>query len=690
MRIRLPTAAAWAPGLLPALLALLLYFPTLSYDFVWDDRYFIVNNRSIRSLANLPRFFYDSSTTSSYIHLNEIYRPLRNVTYTLDYAMGGGGPRTFHLTSILLHAINAWLVWRLAAGLLRGWRRRNSADAGANTGAGHWKSFLSRPEEFGAVIAGLFWAAHPLATEAAAWIKSRDDLLVAAFCIAGAGYAARWRGLRQPFRLRDFLIVEVLHAGALLSKETGVVFPGLIWLTALTAGAAAGDWMREDNAGPHLDDAEQSRLAERGQPCESVGSSSQNTTSKTNFARDKTNYSSASPIQPKWTSFLVFLGFQFFLTLLYLGYRSAVLGEIAQLERPLASGAALFWTQIRATAHGLRLAIWPAPLLADYQTFRISAGADAAGIAALAIVAGLLGASIRSFFAGRRWVWLFFATGWWMMGILPVSNLIPTMQFLAERFLYMPLAGACVAAGWIAALILKECLSENSSVLGKKTQTRGKGIPKAALALLLMGLAAFAWLAWRRIPAWKNNLSLYSSVHHASPTNTRAAANLAQTFFSLDRYKESLGILEELERLRPNHPTVLELKEDARFLAAHESEIAPLLEKVDREPSDIEARIQLGTLAWRARLPEMARRQFAEVLRCGGEQGACAWRALAGLAIVEARQGRAAAAREKFNLARSAAQPLIESGDHSASETLAETLRILRKGAFGSTPSEAQ
>lgn len=593
-------------GFVIAAAAFLLYLPTFSFEFVWDDRYFIVRNESLRDLSNITKFFHDSSTTSSAHHMGEIYRPLRNVTYAVDYALSRAlSPRAdpvsaamFHCTNILLHALATWLVWWLARGLL----------GGGGGGGGGGATSLFSPSLVGAGAAAAFWAVHPLATEAVCWVKCRDDLLVTVFLLAGAGLAARWSDARLP-RLGQWLAVAGLQLGAVLSKETGVVFPVLLVLSAWAGRQRRGEFKG-------LRSRADFRLLAMG------------------------------------------LGIGAAVNLPYLLMRSAVLGEVAQLATPLASGGALFWTQLRATAAGLSLVVWPIPLLADYQAFPISRGFGIGEAAALATVLGLLTAA----WVLRRRAPLFaLAVAWWFVAILPVSNFVPTMQFLAERFLYPALAGAAIAfgAGVCAALA-------RPGIWGRRVLV--------AAAVVLAGLAARTLL---RMPVWANNLSLYAATAAAAPESSRALSNYAGELFHHERYGESLEVLRRMAAQWPAHPFVLDMMDDTEYLAAHGQEIAPTLDAVDANPGAIGPRLRLGELAWRARLPETARRQFQEVLRHNPRE----WRAWAGLAIVAARRGNSREAAVALDRAREF-QRLASSDNATTNTEFGRFEHQVRRGAW--------
>jgi len=110
-------------------------------------------------------------------HLNPISfvtlstRPLTDYTYAINYAIGGLDPFSFHLTNVLLHAVNGVLVYAIA------WLTLGLPVFAARYGAGR------RAIAFAA--AALF-AAHPLATETVAYVSSRSEVLA----------LNRWKGGR--------------------------------------------------------------------------------------------------------------------------------------------------------------------------------------------------------------------------------------------------------------------------------------------------------------------------------------------------------------------------------------------------------------------------------------------------------------------------------------------------------------
>lgn len=64
------------------------YANGLAIPFQFDDWHVISTNPFVRSLANVPRFFVDASTTSVLLQ-NRDLRPLLQATFALNYAISG-------------------------------------------------------------------------------------------------------------------------------------------------------------------------------------------------------------------------------------------------------------------------------------------------------------------------------------------------------------------------------------------------------------------------------------------------------------------------------------------------------------------------------------------------------------------------------------------------------------------------
>lgn len=206
---RPPGAWDWDSGtlLLPFLCGVLLWLPSLRGDFLYDDFRMIVNNPVLRDPGNIEALFrFDPA------------RPLLTLSWVASALYGGIEPWAFRLPNLLLHGATSALV-----ALLVRWLAVARGDA--------------RPGRE-ALVAGLFFAATPMAAETVAYVSSRSTGLCTFFGFAFLAAAAR--ELQAP-RFARRAAAWALLLLALLSKEEAAAFPLLLVLLDLH-GPARGRW----------------------------------------------------------------------------------------------------------------------------------------------------------------------------------------------------------------------------------------------------------------------------------------------------------------------------------------------------------------------------------------------------------------------------------------------------------------
>lgn len=217
-----------------ALMTFALYLPALGNGFVWDDFQYVVQNDHIRSIN--PAFIRWALTDSSINY----WHPLAWLSLAIDYALWGLNPAGYHLTGIVLHAINTFLVVVFVVRLVEIARARPDPSVpGGDPGA------AASPDERSALItggvAGALFGLHPLHVESAAWIAERKDLLCALFfllCIIAHVDSVRgqrgragegWR--RTLFVLnRHSVLSFVFFVLALSGKPMAVTLPVVLLL----------------------------------------------------------------------------------------------------------------------------------------------------------------------------------------------------------------------------------------------------------------------------------------------------------------------------------------------------------------------------------------------------------------------------------------------------------------------------
>jgi protein O-mannosyl-transferase len=210
-----PRARASSIGwlaLLPAALVVLAYLNALGNPFVYDDRPTVVDNPSLRDLSNWR-----------YILAYTPFRPLVNISYALDRLVWGVRPLGYHLTSLLLHALNATLLLRLGARAAEDSNRRGAMNLD--------------PSAVGFAAAALF-AVHPLLSEAVAYASGRSELVAGTFFLCGLLSARRWFRGDGAGWAAGYLGCLALALG---SKESGAALVVVAWLyDALLGGQEGG------------------------------------------------------------------------------------------------------------------------------------------------------------------------------------------------------------------------------------------------------------------------------------------------------------------------------------------------------------------------------------------------------------------------------------------------------------------
>ena len=171
---RRDAVAALALGVL----AFAAYLPAIRLEFAADDFLILDNLQKLEGLRHAAAYFE--------VNFYAYYRPLVFLSYALDWSLWGIDAAGFHLTNVLLHAVNAMLVYALA-------RRLTDATA--------------------ASVAALVFVLHPVNQEAVFWVSGRFDLLATAWILGSL--VLLWSPRPWPY-----WIGAACFALALLSKES--------------------------------------------------------------------------------------------------------------------------------------------------------------------------------------------------------------------------------------------------------------------------------------------------------------------------------------------------------------------------------------------------------------------------------------------------------------------------------------
>ncbi|TAN61398.1 tetratricopeptide repeat protein [bacterium] len=198
-------------SLTAALITLLVYLPALNNQFVnWDDRVYLYENAFIRSIGQ-QGFFWRILTETS----NCNWHPLTTLFNAVDYSLWGLNPWGHHLTSILLHSVNTFLVAILISELIN--QAYRSKTGIPQTG------LVARIVLPGFLTALLF-GIHPMHVESVAWASEKKDLLSAFFyllCLYSYLHYATGERFKKFFYIASLLLFIM----ALMSKPMAISLP---------------------------------------------------------------------------------------------------------------------------------------------------------------------------------------------------------------------------------------------------------------------------------------------------------------------------------------------------------------------------------------------------------------------------------------------------------------------------------
>ncbi len=343
---------------------------------------------------------------------------------------------------------------------------------------------------FGAFCAAALLAVHPLGSEAVAYVAGRRDLLstllvlLALLCwcavLRTSGGARRGRGrapglgLTGALGLAGMVLFGVL---AMAAKESAIVLPvlaGLLWIA---------------------------------QP------------------RDVRRSASSGIPWAIAVCAIALVGVALLLYAAQLGPRFATVAGRTLAPQPALSLVVL--------GRYLWLAVWPADLSADYRPFAfalpeapLDGRSIVAGLALLVVIGSGVVLLARGAVAGAGLLWF-------VVALLPVAQIVPYAEVIAEHNAYLALAGLGLAAGHGAAVLARRRLR--------------LAVALAALAVVALGARAFV-----RTQDWRDDVTLWTATLESRPRSIRAQYNLGIALLERGRLLEAQQALERAVTLAPD------------------------------------------------------------------------------------------------------------------------------------------
>jgi protein O-mannosyl-transferase len=186
-----------ALSILLGFVTIALYTTVLGHRFIlWDDYAYVVNNPHIRGGLSWPTVRWAFTTTAA-----GNWHPVTWLSHAFDCQLFALNPDCHHFVSVIIHALNAAILFLLLASITR----RRAASL---------------------FVAALF-AFHPINVQSVAWVAERKNVLSTLFFfLAIAAYA--WYAQKTDWR--RYLLVAVLFAVGLMAKPMVITLPFVLLL----------------------------------------------------------------------------------------------------------------------------------------------------------------------------------------------------------------------------------------------------------------------------------------------------------------------------------------------------------------------------------------------------------------------------------------------------------------------------
>jgi protein O-mannosyl-transferase len=192
---RTVSESAWFRLFLLAAVTLTCYTQALKAEYIWDDDDYVTQNPFLRTAGGLQQIWFKVGATPQYY-------PMTFTAFWVFYQLWGLNPFGYHLATVLIHILTAWMVWAVLRQL--------------NVKGAYW--------------AALVFAIHPVQVESVAWISELKNTLSGFFFLLALFvyfqlYRKKWS---LSWNFRTYACAAGVYLLALLSKTVTCVFPVVV------------------------------------------------------------------------------------------------------------------------------------------------------------------------------------------------------------------------------------------------------------------------------------------------------------------------------------------------------------------------------------------------------------------------------------------------------------------------------
>lgn len=479
----------WPLILIP--LGFILYNDALRAPFVYDDKGYILQNEAIRSLTGIDIFGT---------------RYLGFLSFALNYAAGGFTPFDYHLVNVLIHIVNAILVFFLVASISRTPLFNKSERSGPKK-----EAVIAV-----AAVVSVVFLSHPLQTQAVTYVTQRFTSLATMFYLLAVLLYARTRirastreGAGRRSDKAAYILSLIFTLMAMKTKEISFTIPFAILIY---------DWV---------------------------------------FFRGEGGPGASVRRIPYYFLLLVIP-----LSMILPEYFTSGSGSVTDTLRTLQlkEAAALprdvyVFTQFNVIVTYMKQLVFPAGLAID-RSYPLSTSFFEPSTAASFLFLAFLLASAVVLSMSRRATGVYaplfsFGVLWFFNGLIVESFLVPIQDVMFEQRAYLPGIGFFIAAASVLLYII--------DLAGRRLNLRLSSWAGAAVLLVVITPALFA-ATLSRNEVWTDELRLLDGAIEISPGKSRLYYARACVHAERKEYELAARDASVALRLNPNHADAVNVR----------------------------------------------------------------------------------------------------------------------------------
>ena len=505
------------------IISIAIYSNTLKNGFVYDDEFTIVNNTLIKNFSNISKLFTKEYFTTS---AEMSYRPVVTFTYFIDYSLYGIKPWGYHLTNLILHAMNGVILYIFLTLFIQ--PSQSSIF-----------KLLSPP-----LLISLLFITHPVLTEAVNAISFREDGLCFLFFISALILYISLKAQSSKLKATTFsyILSCLFYFLALLSKEMAITFPLIIILY---------EWVY----GKKIELSPAFLSLQKGSP---------QTSPPLQKGRVRVGYF----FNPYIIGYIA-------ITIAYLCIRFYLFKNPIEetLHAWLLSERLI--TLPYLILKYIVLLIAPVSLSADYVIAPVQSLISLKFIIPFIIVSVLVSVSVNSVRAsktqspvtshqlpnppqspftkgGLRGI-IVFGIFFFLLTLLPVYNIIPITNPFTERYLYLPSVGFVIIAGLVIHGIFTPKIASpiRGEGGGEGWLLKRRNLYILTVSVLILSIYSFAVIQRNKI--WADGYSLWSDTVIKMPESSKAHYSLGNAYNEQGRLNEAIEEFQTALRLTPDY-----------------------------------------------------------------------------------------------------------------------------------------